>query len=256
MSKGRQSPPVAQPMPEIVGMAQKLTAIAEELPKGRTERLRKLCDLAHKDLRQLVKTPMDSHWDWIVSRRMRKLRDGTEVTRTKDASGMRILSVKPADQNARPRNFIRTPKPPELNSPTYRLQSDIYAAFQLVWSIVLWLDMKRPSALAGAYLLGPEEKFYRLAPDSADQLHSIAVSVQQAAESRGGPAEPTPRLHEFEHPVKLTDAREIIGGRSDEIGRTLRTARCKYAVVNRHAFGEHDDLCKLFPRYRKHHENL
>lgn len=247
MSKGRQSLPVAQPKAEIVGVAQKLTAIAEELPKGRTERLRKLCDLAHKDLRRLVKTPMESPWDWIVSRRMRKFRDGTEVTRTKDASGMRILSVKPADQNARPRNFIRTPKPAELNSPTYRLQSDIYAAFQLVWSIVLWLDMKRPSALAGAYLFGPEEKFYRLAPDLADQLHSIAISLQPAAESR---------LHEFEHPVKLIDAREIIGQRSDEIGRTLRTARCKYAVVNRLAVGEHDDLCKLFPRYREHHEKL
>lgn len=247
MSKGRQSLPVAQPKAEIVGVAQKLTAIAEELPKGRTERLRKLCDLAHNDLRRLVKTPMESHWDWIVSRRMRKFRDGTEVTRTKDASGMRILSVKLADQNARPRNFIRTPKPADLNSPTYRLQSDIYAAFQLVWSIVLWLDMKRPSALAGAYLFGPEEKCYRLAPDLADQLHSIAISLQPAAESR---------LHEFKHPIKLIDARESIGQRSDEIGRTLRAAGCKYAVVNRRAVGEHDDLCKLFPRYRKHHEKL
>ena len=67
-----------------------------------------------------------------------------------------------------------------------------------------------------------------------------------------GDVTPTIGLDGFQRPVKLTDAAGIINKRSDVIGRALKGAGCAYAVVNHRAYGEHDDLCKLFPRYRKY----
>ncbi len=79
-----------------------------------------------------------------------------------------------------------------------------------------------------------------------DEILAEAVEITEVPSQR--PIE----LETFDQPVKLADVARNINKRSDIIGRTLRTAGCKYVVVNRRAYGERGDLMKLFPQYRKH----
>ena len=85
------------------------------------------------------------------------------------------------------------------------------------------------------------------------KAYEDGMAARHLVEAAGNGGSMTPGLDGLQRPVKLADAAEVIGRRSDVIGRSLETAGCTYVVVNRRAYAEHEDLCKLFPRYRKHY---
>lgn len=97
--------------------------------------------------------------------------------------------------------------------------------------------------------------------DEADWLDLLRARAEVYADACrllaelvvGTTAPPGSHVAGFERPVKVVDAAGIINVRSDLVLNRLRRADCKTTPKRtRPAYAEHDDLCKLFPRYRKH----
>ncbi|MCH8151491.1 MAG: hypothetical protein IH830_03855 [Planctomycetes bacterium] len=86
-------------------------------------------------------------------------------------------------------------------------------------------------------------------------LDELALVVNEA-QIDPAPTDGAGELEGFKRPVKLRrdEVEGIIGKRSYSIARSLRTAGCKVVVVNHAAYAEHDDLCQMFPKYRKYHD--